>query len=81
MSTNFRLELIEPSARELEGQHFLSSLDAVSSLARFEPYSLSPMASRSSLSTRIQKINTSLAEGPINLSSKGFYKPLQQRVL
>ena len=37
VSTNFRLELIEPSAREIEV--FLSS-DAVSSLPSFEQYSL-----------------------------------------
>ena len=34
VSTNFRLELIESSAREVEGQPFLY-LDAVPSLARF----------------------------------------------
>ena len=37
--TNFCLKLIEPNAREVEGQLFFSS-DAVSSLARFEPCSL-----------------------------------------
>ena len=38
LSTNFRLELIEPSAIEVEGYFF--SYDAVSNLARFEPCSL-----------------------------------------
>ena len=32
MSTNFRLDLIEPSAREVEGQRIFLSLDAVSSM-------------------------------------------------
>ena len=36
---NFRRELIEPSAREVEGKQFLSS-DVVSSNDRFEPCSL-----------------------------------------
>ena len=39
MSTNFRMELQEPSAREVEGQQFFNS-DPVASLARFEPCSL-----------------------------------------
>ena len=34
--TNFRLELIEPSAREDEGDRFFFSSDAVSGLIRFE---------------------------------------------
>ena len=34
VSTNFRLELIDPFAREVEGQQFFSS-DAVLSLVRF----------------------------------------------
>ena len=60
MSVNFRLELIEPSAREVKGQHFLKS-EAVS---RCEPCSLllSSLAPGSSLSTRVQKVNTSLAD-------------------
>ena len=40
MSTNFRLEFIEPSARDVEGQQFFLTSDAVSGLARFEPCSL-----------------------------------------
>ena len=36
VSTNFRLELRKPSAREFEGQQFFFSSDAVSSLTRFE---------------------------------------------
>ena len=40
VSTNFRLELTEPSARKVESQQVLISSDAVSNLARFEPCSL-----------------------------------------
>ena len=40
VSTNFRLELIEASAREVEGQQFFFSSDAVLSLASFEHCSL-----------------------------------------
>ena len=40
VSINFRLELIEPSARDVEGQQVFFSSDTVSSLARLEPYSL-----------------------------------------
>ena len=40
MFTHFRLELIEPSAREVEYPQIFFSSDAVSSLARFEPCSL-----------------------------------------
>ena len=71
-STNFRLELIEPSAREVEGQQFFWSSDAVSSLARFEPCSLllSSIYPRSSLSPRGQKINTSPADGSISSRRK-----------
>ena len=39
VSNNFRLELIKPPAREVEGQQFYSS-DSVSRLARFAPCSL-----------------------------------------
>ena len=40
MSTNFRLELVTPSSRDVDDRQFFSSSDAVSSLARFEPYYL-----------------------------------------
>ena len=63
MSTDFRLELCEPSAIEDEGQHFFFS-DAVLSVARFEPYSL--LLSSLALPTRVKKINDSLADGSIS---------------
>ena len=72
VSASFRLELIEPSVREVEGQEFFFSSDTLSSLARFEPCSLlltRPLP-QSSLSIRIQKINTSLADGSINSRRK-----------
>ena len=37
MSTNIRLELIDPSARDVERRQVFFSSDAVSSLARFDP--------------------------------------------
>ena len=52
MSTDFRLELCEPSAIEDEGQHFFFS-DAVLIVARFEPYSL--LLSSLALPTRVKK--------------------------
>ena len=64
MPTNFRLEPIEPSARDVEGQKFVLSSDAVSSLARLKPCSLNlPQLPPSFL----QKINTSLSD---SISSK-----------
>ena len=59
MSTNFRLELIEPSAREVEWQQFFLAL------ALFRGMFFSSLAPpRSSLSTRVKK----------NLSSRRLFK-------
>ena len=52
VSTNFCQELIDSSAREVEGQQVFFSSDAVSSLAKFELV-VFPL---SSLSTRVQKL-------------------------
>ena len=45
VSTNFCLELIDPFAREVEGQQFFSS-DAVLSLVRLEPCSNTLLSTR-----------------------------------
>ena len=56
MSTNYRLDIIEPSAREFEGKQFFRSSEAVSSLARFVSCSL--LRPLSSLSTRVKKLSS-----------------------
>ena len=72
MSPNFRRELIESSAREVERQQVFFSSDGVLSLARFELCSLlfRSLAPRSSLSIKIKKTNTSLADGIISSRRK-----------
>ena len=66
MSTSFCLELFKPSAREVEVQQNFLSSDAVSSLrALFSSPSSPAPPHHSSLSTRVQKINTSLADSSI----------------
>ena len=65
VSTNFHQELKELSAGDVEGQLF-------SSLARFEPCSLllPLLLPQYSLSTRVPKIYTSLADGSIRFRRK-----------
>ena len=64
MSTNIRLEFIEPSAREVEGKEFFE-------LRRFfEFLPSSPRPPRSSLSARVKNINTSLPDGSSKLQTK-----------
>ena len=58
------LELIEPYAREDKGQQVFFTSDAVSSLARFESFSLL----LSSLA--LLQINSSLADGSISSRRK-----------
>ena len=71
VSTNFHLELIELSAREVEGQQLFFSSGAVMSLSRFDPWS-SPLLTRPplALSTRVQEISTSLADDSISSRRK-----------
>ena len=72
MSTNFGLERLEPSAREVEGQQFNINSDAVSSLGLSHVLFSSPHSptSRSSLSSRVKNINTSPAKGSISTRGK-----------
>ena len=63
MSTNFRLELIEPSAREVEGQQFFITLTLFRvSLGSSHPLSSSPHLTRAdgSISSRRQLVDTLL---------------------
>ena len=64
----FAWSLLSRLQERLRGNVFFFRSDAVSSLSRFEPYSLplSSLAPRSSPSTRVQNIKTSLAGGSIS---------------
>ena len=73
VSNNCCLELIGPSARAIEAQQFFRALTLC--FARFEPCSLllSSLTPWTYLSTGVQKINTSLADGSMSSKQKLLY--------
>ena len=71
--TNFRLELIEPSAREVEGQQFFLVLTLFRVSLGLSQILLSSLAPRSSFSTRFHKINFSLVDS--SLRKLAVYQP------
>ena len=74
VSTNFSLEPIEPSARYLGVNRFLLALTLfrVSLGLSYVFFSSTHSPLCSSLSTRVQKIDTSLADGSISSRRKLF---------